>query len=941
MTLAYSLTLRGALLALFLSSAARAQIPLPEHPRPDFQRPDWINLNGRWQFKFDAADEGERTAWFSGALSKPNNILVPFSWGAPLSGVSDSADIGWYQRSITIPTSWRGKRAFLVVGASDWRTSVWLDGVKLGEHQGGYTPFSLELTPVKYGSPQRITVRVDDRQHAFKLEGKQGYGKARGMWQTVYLEARGADPLEYVHFTPNITTGSVAAEAKLREPAPQAMTLRFAFRNRFDSPSTPTNVFDSLVVPIERGARHAKFEIPLPHARLWSPDDPYLYEVSVALLGDGLATDSVHTYFGMREISVVNLPGTTIPYVALNGKPIYMQLSLDQAYHPNGFYTFPTDSALRHEILQARQIGLTGLREHIKIEAPRKLYWADRLGVLIMADVPNWWGAPDSLAFAEHDYAMRQMIERDYNHPAVFAWVAYNEAWGLLTKVDKNEIILPATVQRVIHSVQLAKQLDPTRLVEDNSPCCGHGHMVTDLNSWHSYLPGWQWESHLAMIDDSTHAGSPWNFERGYTQARQPMFNSEFGNVWGYKGSTGDVDWSWDYHLAVNAFRRHPKLSGWLYTELDDVINEWNGYWRADRSEKQTGLEELAFGMTLRDLHAPLYVVVGSGMSESVRAGAIVQVPLYASFLSDSRAYPDSLTLRFELTAWNAFGERTTAALPSRKVPYRPWISETLVPLAVTMPNERAVVVLSSRLEDAAGTVLHRNFTTFVVDAQAPQQMQLADGRRAQLARVSPAAYRSAHWSAKSWTVMDSLKVNGAGSGFFEYSIPWPHDLDLANIAEGVFIVEASAKRLMGKDRDTTARDNGDYMRGGGLQDPSRNRNAYPMTGATRYPSAVTVRINGELAGRYELADDPADHRGILSWHSQKRDGYLRDAGSYGQLLHVPLPVAALAKAAQAGEVVIRLEVNDAMPGGLAIYGAQFGRYPVDPTVAFILRKAP
>jgi hypothetical protein len=155
---------------------------------------------------------------------------------------------------------------------------------------------------------------------------------------------------------------------------------------------------------------------------------------------------------------------------------------------------------------------------------------------------------------------------------------------------------------------------------------------------------------------------------------------------------------------------------------------------------------------------------------------------------------------------------------------------------------------------------------------------------------------------------------------------------------EGVFIVQASAKRLLGKDRDTTARESGDYMRGGGLHDPSRNRNAYPMTGVTPFPSAVTVRVNGELAGRYELADDPADHRGILSWYSQLRDRYLREAGSYGQLLQVPIPGAALAKAAQTGEVVLRLEVDDALPGGLAIYGARFGRYPVDPTVAFVIR---
>ncbi|MEO5816918.1 MAG: sugar-binding domain-containing protein [Gemmatimonadaceae bacterium] len=911
--------------------AQREAIPLPEHPRPDFQRPDWINLNGQWQFKFDAGNKGEGARWFAGSLAAPQKILVPFSWGAPLSGVADSADIGWYQRTITVPSSWRGKRVFLVVGASDWKTSVWLGDKKVGEHQGGYTPFSVELTPsLAYGTPQRVTLRVDDTTHPFKLEGKQGYGKARGMWQTVYLEARGSDPLEYVHFTPDIRNGRVAVEAQLLEPAPKAMTLRLAF--------TAEGGVTAPVQRIAAGARTARFDVAIPNARLWSPEDPYLYDVAVTLKGEGIATDSLDTYFGMREISVVDLPGTTFPYVALNGKPIYLQLALDQSYHPTGFYTFPTDSVLRHEILQARQIGLTGLREHIKIESPRKLYWADKLGVLMMADVPNWWGPPDSASFAEHDYAMRQMIARDYNHPSIFSWVAYNEAWGLLSKVNGRDTYLPSTMQSVIASVRLAKQLDPTRLVEDNSPCCGRGHTVTDLNSWHEYLPGWQWENRLRVISDSTNPSSPWNFEKGYTQGRQPMFNSEFGNVWGYEGSTGDVDWSWDYHLAVNAFRRHAKLSGWLYTELDDVINEWNGYWRADRSRKETGLGELVQGMTLRDLHAPMYIAVGSAMSTAARAGETMQVPLYASFLSDSRAYGDSLTLRFELYGWNALGERQSYSTSSRRVPFRAWMSEALAPLTVTMPNERAVAVLTTRLEDASGTVLQRNFTTFVVEGDVPREMQLANGRRARVAMVSPTSYSASKWTSKSWTVMDSLKANGAGSGYFEYRIPWPADLKAADVTQATFLVEASAKRLNGKDRDTTAKDNGDYMRGGGLQDPSKNRNAYPMTGTTPYPSAVTVRVNGAVAGRYELPDDPADHRGILSWHSQKRDKYLREAGSYGELLHVPIPASALAAAAQSGVVVVRLEVDSAMPGGLAIYGARFGRYPVDPTVVFVLR---
>jgi hypothetical protein len=922
------------------ASDASTAIPLPEHPRPDFQRPDWVNLNGTWRFKFDGANVGESGRWFGQPLPAPHAIRVPFSWGAPLSGVADSADIGWYQRSVRVPAAWQGKRVYLVVGASDWRTSVWLDGTKVGEHQGGYTPFSVELTPsAKFGADQQLTLRVDDTPHAFKLEGKQGYGKARGLWQTVYLEARGADPLQYVHFTPDIARGRVRVEARLQEPAPKAMSLRLAFTKGADA---IVNAGVALPAPVMQavaaGARTVTFDVAIPNARLWSTDDPFLYEVALTLAAAGVATDSVNSYFGMREISVVNLPGTTIPYVALNGKPVYLQLSLDQAYHPQGFYTFPTDSILRNEILQARLIGLTGLREHIKIEAPRKLYWADKLGVLMMADVPNWWGPPDSAAFAEHDYAMREMIERDYNHPSVFSWVTYNEAWGIISKVNGKDVIAPATQINVIRSLRLAKQLDPTRLVEDNSPCCGRGHMETDLNSWHEYLPGFDWERRVSIISDSTFPGSPWNFEKGYTQKAQPMFNSEFGNVWGYKGSSGDVDWSWDYHLAVNAFRRHPKISGWLYTELDDVINEWNGYWRADRSKKETGMGELVPGMTLNDLHAPFYVVVGNEMGTKARAGETVQVPLFASFLTDSRAHGDSLTLRFELSGWNALGEPKTWSTSSRRIAYRPWMTEALAPQSVMMPSEAAVAVFATRLDDASGVVLQHNFTTFVVDGGAVTELRNADGRRVVMSRVNPASYSVSQWSQKSWNVMDGLKVNGAGSGFVEYRIPWPTGMKAGDVAAASFIVEASAKRLLGKDRDTLAKDNGDYMRGGGLQDPGRNRNAYPMTGATTFPSAITVRVNGDQAGRYALADDPADHRGILSWASQTRDGYLREAGSYGELIRVPLSPATLAKAAREGAFVVRLEVDGGMPGGLAIYGAHFGRYPVDPTVAFIMR---
>src|SRR5687767_9443477 len=805
---ARAFVLLGLLAGKVAAQTPRADtIPLPEHPRPDFQRAEWVNLNGRWRFAFDPRNQGEGAGWTSGSLPQGHEILVPFSWGAPLSGVPDSADIGWYARSVTVPEAWRGRRIFLVFGASDWRTAAWLDNRKLGDHQGGYTPFAFELTHARARQPQRLVVRVDDTPHPFKLEGKQGYGKARGMWQTVYLEARGADPLASVRFTPRSDLAAVGVDVRLLDPAPRDLTLRLTFTNRDGQPVVTRR--------IPRGATRAHVDVPLPNARRWSLEDPFLHEVTVSVGASGRAEDRVQTYFGMRTISVVDMPGTQHRYVSLNGMPVYLQLALDQAWHPEGFYTFPTDSALRDEIVLAKEIGLNGLREHVKIETPRKLYWADKLGMLIQADVPNWWGPPDSAAFREHDVALRGMIDRDYNHPSIFSWVLFNEAWGLISRVDTVNRYLPETQRKVVSVYRLAKSLDSTRPVEDNSPCCGRGHVETDLNSWHEYLPGWRWETRVRTYSDSTFPGSTWNFERPWRQARQPMLNSEFGNVWGYQGSTGDVDWSWDYRRAIDAFRRHPKLAGWLYTEHHDVINEWNGYWRADRSAKETGFEEIVEGMTLRDLHAPLYVAVGdSSLSRSARPGERIDVPLYASFLTGITTFGDSLTLRAELRGWNALGEQKTYGTYVRRVPYRPWMSQPLAPLPVTMPNEAAVTVLGLRLEDAAGAVLHRNFTAFVVESELPTQVTLADGRRARIARVPAATVRDARWTLKQWTVLGDRKLNGAGSGFFEYRIPWPQGLDARDVAEASFLVEASAKRLNGKHRDTTARQEGDYKIG-------------------------------------------------------------------------------------------------------------------------------
>jgi len=910
--------------------AGRDPIPLPEHPRPDFQRAAWINLNGEWGFRFDPENAGLQGRWFAEAAGFPDTIVVPFPWGSPLSRVADKTTIAWYARTVRAPESWRGRRVFLIVGACDWETQAWLDGRPIGSHRGGYTPFEFDLTSfLKPGQDQRLVLRADDTPRPFKLEGKQGYGNARGIWQTVYLEARPQTFLEALQFIPDIDVGQVVVKAALSGSASAGADLKLAFKS---------GGLSDTVQAVAPGSKDVQFEVRIPSAHLWSLEDPFLYEV-VASLRSGGSEDQVSTYFGMRKISVVNVPRLGFPYVALNNEPIYLQMTLDQSYHPEGFYTFPSDDFMRDEILRSRRLGLNANRLHVKVDVPRKLYWADRLGLLLMDDVPNSWGEPDADMRAEIENTLRCMIRRDFNHPAIFAWVPFNETWGLFSGKDKDRKYLPETQDWVGSIYRLAKQLDPTRLVEDNS-ACNFDHVETDINSWHSYLPGYAWRDHLDQVTRDTYPGSPWNFIGGRKQGDQPLLNSEFGNVWGYEGSTGDCDWSWDYHIAINEFRRHPKIGGWLYTEHHDVINEWNGYYRFDRSDKITGLDQLVPGMSLRDLHGPYYISTGSDLCRNVNPSEEVSVPLWASFLTD-RTPGSRLRLRTILAGWDGLGRWRQYSQSERAIEFQPWLSEELEPIRLRMPSTPALAILRLILENEAGNVLHRNFTTFLVaNGPAPRDERLdVDGASARLIRFAPASYRSAQWSLKQWNVLDVLKVNGAGSGYFEYRLPWPTGLDAEAIAGASLIFEASAKQLFGKDKESSGKQDGDFMLGRGTHDPSLNPNSYPMTDTVCFPSAVRVRVAGDSIGQFDLPDDPADHRGILSWHSQKRDRRLREAGSYGYLISAGIPGRSLRDAARDGEIIVRFEVDSSLPGGLALYGERFGRYPLDPTLVFILKR--
>ena len=912
-----------------IDAAANAAIPLPEHPRPDFQRAAWLSLNGPWQFRFDAGNAGLNARWADAKTDFPLTITVPFPWGSAFSQVKDEAPIAWYARTVQVPEAWQGQRIFLVIGACDWETQAWLDGQPLGTHRGGYTPFEFELTPrLKPGQEHRLVLRVDDTQRDFKLEGKQGYGNARGIWQTVYLEARPPVHLATLHFTPDIDGGKVMLHATLNAPATTGAELQLRFK---------TGGVADVAKAIPAGASELILDVPIPKARLWSLDDPFLYEVE-ATLRSREGSERVASYFGMRKISVAKLPGTDFPYIALNGKPVYLQMTLDQSYHPEGFYTFPSDAFMRDEILRSRRIGLNANRLHVKVDVPRKLYWADRLGLLIMADVPNSWGEPTPEMRQDIEHALRGMIRRDFNHPSIFAWVPFNETWGLFTgdkRDKKNRAFLPETQDWVASVYRLAGQLDPSRLVEDNSPC-NHDHVETDINSWHAYLPGYAWREHLDQITRDTFPGSKWNFIGGRAQTGQPLLNSECGNVWGYEGSTGDVDWSWDYHIMMNEFRRHPKVCGWLYTEHHDVINEWNGYYRFDRTDKFTGMEEIIPGMSLRDLHAPFYISPGGDLCRDVKRGEHVTVPLWASFMAD-RAASLTLRLRAILAGVDCLGAWQFHSATSQTIEFQPWLSKEIAPVELTMPDKPGLAVLSLFLEDSSGGVLQRNFCAFhVANGPAPRSETVGNLR---LVRFAPNSFQDAQWSLKQWNVLDGLKVNGAGHGYFEFRVAWPGDLDVENVEGATLLFEASAKQLFGKDKAGATRQDGDFMLGKGTHDPSLNPNAYPMTDTQRFPSAVRVRVGGEPAGQFELPDDPADHRGILSWHAQPRDRKLREAGSYGYLVKAVIPNHALRAAAQAKELVIRFEVDEALPGGLALYGERFGRCPLDPTLVITTKR--
>lgn len=904
--------------------ACSASIPRPEYPRPDWRRKDWLNLNGTWDFHLEGEAFANPASASLDFLAFGEKIEVPFSWASPLSGIGrNEKGAAWYRRRIEWKPQTESARIFLRFGAVDYLCDVWVNGTPVGKHQGGYGSFEFEVTGVwRTNAPNTILVRAEDLDDNAQTRGKQGYGEIRGIWQTVWLEARPTAYLQGADFRTHLD-GLVEASGRIHSLEAGSFRLSFAFAGE-----TVRHELD-LDVPAGESEWKAAFRVADP--RLWAPDSPYLYEGEIKLSGRG-GTDEVAAYFGIREIGSARFGERGYRWITLNGKPIYLNGTLDQSFNAEGYFTYPTDEAMREEIYLMKRLGLTFVRIHIKPEEPRKLYWADKLGLLVMEDMPCFWGTPDERTRAAYEREAAEIIERDRNHPSIFSWVMFNETWGLKTDGAPGGLTgdvghaggyLPETQEWVRGRYRWAKETDPTRLVEDHSPC-NHDHVESDLNTWHFYINGYEaLRSHVQSIADQTYPGSTFNYIGGNAQTDAPLMNSECGNVWGIEGGAGDSDIAWHYRYMLNEFRRHDKLCGFVFTEFRDVVNEFNGYYRLDGTDKHFGYEGLVPDMTIADLHSPDFLAIDSPPCQTVKGGEEVVLPLLRSSFSD-RYHGKPMKLAWEL-AYDNLGTRVVAMQGSREISWDGYGVAALEPVSVRMPEQDAVAVLAVRLIGPDGETVTRNFAAFDVTSGLPQGSYF-EGPGA-FVSVPVGGYVASSFP-YTWESIQGGKVSGGAAGSLVYEVELPAKQDLGLIGQVELYFEASAKRLLERHTEGALRREAgiDYMHGANAE-TERNPNTSYMTDDREWSSRLRVLVDGEEAGVCLLPDDPADSRGVLSWHYQPTERLLDDAGSYGYLCKVVVPGRLAAKLDIKRKLRLELAADE---GGLSLYGRKAGRYPID-----------
>jgi len=579
-------------------------IPKPEHPRPHCVRPDWLNLNGTWEFEIDQGDSGRERGLLDRELA--HRILVPFAPESTASGIgrTDFLEAVWYARWVDVPADWTGRHVLLHFGAVDHDATVWVDGVELVRHRGGFSPFSADLGPDRAGTRIRLVVRARDSRHGVQARGKQAtwyensgchYTRTTGIWQTVWLE-----PVPPVHIrrprvTPNLAAGALTVAAVLTASRP-GHRLRVELADPAGPAASAEVRADLDLIP------SAHLVLPADRVRPWSPTDPHLYDLRVALLDpDGAELDVVTGYAGLRSVAI---DGRRL---LLNGKPLFQRLVLDQGYWPDTLMTAPSDAALVRDIELAMAAGFNGARLHQKVFEERFLYHADRLGYLVWGEFADWGArgqgprGQNQRPTASFVTQWLEVLERDHNHPAIVGWCPLNEtdqAW------QDRITVLDDVTRALFLGTKLA---DPTRPVIDAS---GYAHRVpeTDVYDAHSYE---QEPAAFARLMSGLATGEPF-VNRSHDEeqisvpyAGQPYFVSEFGGIWwdpdaATEAAGTDRRESWGYGVRVQdeaefqvrfaglvaVLLADPDMFGYCYTQLTDVMQERNGIYRFDRSEK-------------------------------------------------------------------------------------------------------------------------------------------------------------------------------------------------------------------------------------------------------------------------------------------------------------------------------------------------------------------
>ena len=894
--------------------------PRPEYPRPDFQRGtsegiDWICLNGTWEFAFDPDNTGERDQWFATAptVDSPwtSQIQVPYPWESLAAwGEEEQADnanylsknaylnpeevtcggldregnyrdeprhtIGWYRKTVSIPENWGDRRVILKFGAVDWETTVWINGNQIGTYENGYLPFEFDITDaLKQGEPTTIVVRAYDAQdHSEQLAGKQigWYVRTSGIWQTVYLEPRSATHIAQCHITPDIDNASATFTVKIDgDIEDRGLTLLWNCNELSGSAQVSTNETQFTV------------RIPPEQLRLWDVDTPNLYDVKLELVAEDTVIDRIFTYFGMRKVSIEKAPGGDYQYIYLNNRPVYLLGALNQSFNPESVYTFLTDEAIRRDVERAKEFGFNFLRLHIKVDEPRLYYWADKLGLLFMCDIPNF-GNYTEKAKARFEETLRGNIDRDYNHPSIISWCNFNETWGLGGREYSEMHERQEWVREMYH---LAKSLDTTRLIEDNSPCL-YDHVETDINSWHFYINDYEHaKEHIANVVEETYPGSAFNYVGGNVQTDAPLINSEYGGI---SAGAGDKDVSWCFKYLTNELRLHPKICGYVYTELQDIEWEHNGFMNYDRSIK-------SFGYDYLDINTLDFIAIDYPPGTTVAPGDRIQADIYVSHFSHTTI--TGAMLHWQLDTMSATGDITRGHVSgSVEIPFPQYQVQKVHTLKLTMPDVHpAVGTLHVWVTDHTGTVVARNFINFEHFVQAMPAIESDDSGTVRL-NYTPGNISESSWDEP--TASEQL-FSAVESGYVEYEISLPEEIGAADAAEMELIFEASS------------------FYGGARQ-----------TEPEKYPSDVTISINGTEIDTVRIPDCPADTRGVLSYiHDQP--------GIYGYLHNVKVDSSLVLN----GKVTVRYEVkSDAeAKGGFALYGTRLGRYPTGPHLLIRQKK--